>query len=100
MAKKSSISKENNRYASRIEYKEARNWVKNQIQRSSSYRMRVRIHHLLQEFPRNSSLTRKQNRCSVTGRSRGYIRKFGLSRITFREMAHRGFLPGVTKSSW
>ena len=47
MAKKSSISKENKKYDSMIEYKEARNWVKNQIKRSSSYRMRVRIHHLL-----------------------------------------------------
>lgn len=100
MAKKSSISKENNRYASRIEYKEARNWVKNQIQRSSSYRMRVRIHHLLQEFPRNSSPTRKQNRCSVTGRSRGVYRHFGLSRHWVRQIAHDGLLPGIVKSSW
>ncbi len=44
--------------------------------------------------------TRKVNRCSVTGRARGYIRFFGLSRITMREMAHRGHLPGVTKASW
>jgi len=51
-------------------------------------------------LPLNSSPSRLKNRCAVTGRSRGYIRKFGLSRITFREMAHRGFLPGVTKSSW
>ncbi|MBQ9358789.1 MAG: type Z 30S ribosomal protein S14 [Abditibacteriota bacterium] len=43
---------------------------------------------------------RAYNRCSVCGRSRGYIRRFGICRICFREMAHRGLIPGVTKSSW
>ena len=43
---------------------------------------------------------RKYNRCSICGRPRGYIRDFGLCRICFREMAHRGLIPGVTKSSW
>lgn len=100
MAKKSSISKENKKYNSIIEYKEARNWVKNQIKRSSSYRMRVRIHHLLQEFPRNSSVVRKQNRCSITGRPRSVYSYFGLSRHWVRKMAHDGLLPGVVKSSW
>lgn len=54
----------------------------------------------LQKLPRNSSPTRLKNRCAVTGRSRAYMRKFGLSRITFREMASLGLLPGVRKSSW
>lgn len=54
----------------------------------------------LQKLPRNSSPTRLKNRCEVTGRSRGYMRKFGLSRITFREMASGGLLPGIRKSSW
>jgi small subunit ribosomal protein S14 len=44
--------------------------------------------------------TRVRNRCAVTGRSRGYMRKFGVSRITFREMALRGEIPGVRKASW
>ena len=44
--------------------------------------------------------TRKVNRCQICGRPRGYIRKFGLCRICFRELAHRGQVPGVTKSSW
>jgi small subunit ribosomal protein S14 len=44
--------------------------------------------------------TRAFNRCSVSGRSRGYIRYFGISRIAFRELAHKGLLPGVRKSSW
>ena len=49
---------------------------------------------------RNASKIRIRNRCSITGRPRGFIRKFGLSRITFRELALDGKLPGVTKSSW
>lgn len=44
--------------------------------------------------------TRKVNRCAITGRARGYMRYFGVSRITFRELAHKGHLPGVRKSSW
>lgn len=52
------------------------------------------------ELPRNANPTRVRNRCSTTGRPRGYYRKFGLSRIALRELAHRGELPGVTKSSW
>jgi ribosomal protein S14p/S29e len=54
----------------------------------------------LQKLPRNSSATRIHNRCSVTGRPKGYIRQFGISRITFREMASQGLIPGVKKASW
>lgn len=54
----------------------------------------------LARLPRNSSPTRWKNRCSETGRSRAYIRKFGLSRISFREHAAKGEIPGVTKASW
>ena len=54
----------------------------------------------LTKLPRNSSLVRKKNRCSISGRPRAYIRKFGLSRITFRELALNGQIPGVTKASW
>lgn len=54
----------------------------------------------LVKLPRNSSEIRVRNRCSVTGRPRGYLRKFGLCRIKFREFALAGLLPGVTKSSW
>lgn len=53
--------------------------------------------HLL---PRNSSPTRKKNRCAETGRPRAYMRQFGLSRISFREHASKGEIPGVTKASW
>ncbi len=51
-------------------------------------------------MPRNSSPTRWKNRCGQTGRPRGYMRTFGLSRITFREHASKGEIPGVTKASW
>lgn len=54
----------------------------------------------LQKLPRNSSPTRIRNRCSMSGRPRGYIGKFGVSRIQFRELALNGKIPGVTKSSW
>jgi small subunit ribosomal protein S14 len=54
----------------------------------------------LQKLPRNASPVRLHNRCNLTGRPKGYIRQFGLSRITFREMASQGLIPGVTKASW
>lgn len=54
----------------------------------------------LQRLPRDASPTRLRNRDAVDGRPRGHLRRFGLSRITFRDMAHRGELPGVRKSSW
>ena len=54
----------------------------------------------LAELPRNSSETRVRNRCSVTGRPRGYYRKFKLSRIALRELASSGQIPGIVKSSW
>ncbi|MEM0910692.1 MAG: 30S ribosomal protein S14 [Pseudomonadota bacterium] len=54
----------------------------------------------LQKLPRDSSLSRKQNRCRVTGRPHGYLRKFGLSRIKLREAAMRGEVPGLKKASW
>ena len=54
----------------------------------------------LQELPRNSSPTRKRNRCALTGRPRGVFRKFGLSRNKLREIALRGEVPGMTKASW
>ncbi len=54
----------------------------------------------LDKLPRNASPVRLHNRCKLTGRPKGYMRKFGISRVTFREMASEGLIPGVTKSSW
>ena len=54
----------------------------------------------LQKLPKNASPVRLHNRCKLTGRPRGYIRQFGISRVTFREMANNGLIPGVKKASW
>lgn len=54
----------------------------------------------LDKLPRNSSKVRLHNRCKITGRPKGYMRKFGINRVTFREMASAGKIPGVTKASW
>ncbi|MCF8242192.1 MAG: 30S ribosomal protein S14 [Melioribacteraceae bacterium] len=54
----------------------------------------------LQKLPRNASPVRLHNRCMLTGRPRGYYRKFGISRLSFREMALKGEIPGIKKSSW
>lgn len=54
----------------------------------------------LQKLPRNASPVRVRNRCALTGRGRGYLRRFGLSRLKFRDMARAGMIPGIRKSSW
>lgn len=54
----------------------------------------------LDKLPKNSSPVRLHNRCRLTGRPKGYMRKFGISRVTFRELASQGHIPGVTKCSW
>lgn len=54
----------------------------------------------LDRLPKNASPVRLHNRCKLTGRPKGYMRKFGISRVTFREMASQGKIPGVTKASW
>ena len=58
------------------------------------------IQRKLTKLPKNSNPIRLRNRCSITGRPRAYLRKYGVSRITFRELASSGKIPGVTKSSW
>jgi len=54
----------------------------------------------LQQLPKNSSYIRYRNRCKLSGRPRGYMRQFGISRINFREMASNGLIPGIKKASW
>ena len=54
----------------------------------------------LDKLPRNSNSVRLRNRCQLTGRPKGYMRKFGINRVTFREMALSGKIPGITKASW
>jgi small subunit ribosomal protein S14 len=62
--------------------------------------IRLKCFKKLAQLPRDCSLVRVRNRCSITGRSRGHLRLFRMSRITFREFAGEGLLPGVLKSSW
>jgi small subunit ribosomal protein S14 len=54
----------------------------------------------LDKLPRNSSKVRLHNRCKLTGRPKGYMRRFGINRVTFRKMANEGLIPGVVKASW
>jgi small subunit ribosomal protein S14 len=54
----------------------------------------------LDKLPKNSSRVRLHNRCKLTGRPKGYMRKFGINRVTFRKMANEGLIPGITKASW
>lgn len=89
MAKKSKVAKEKKRQAMVEKYAETRR----ELKEKGDY-------EALRKLPRDSSPTRLNNRCEVTGRPRGYMRKFGMSRIAFREYAHKGQVPGVKKSSW
>lgn len=101
MAKKSSIAK-NKRRQRLVDLK----WEKRQALKKVIYDMKLseeerenaRIQ--LNKMPRDSSPIRVRNRCELTGRCRGYIRKYRLSRLAFRELASNGMIPGVTKSSW
>ena len=73
------------------------------VERYAEKRARLREegdYQALSRLPRNSNPNRMHNRCSITGRPKGYMRQFGLSRIQFREMASNGLIPGVKKASW
>ncbi|MGP3788310.1 30S ribosomal protein S14 [Paenibacillus sp. 1A_MP2] len=89
MAKKSKVVREKQRQATVAKYAELRR----ELKEKGDY-------EALQKLPRNASPTPLKNRCELTGRPRGYLRKFKVSRIVFRELAHQGQIPGVTKSSW
>ena len=67
---------------------------------SKSYEEKLEARNRLQKLPRNSSSTRLRNRCELTGRARGYYRKFGLGRNKLRELAMSGRIPGIMKASW
>src|SRR5215216_4601912 len=101
MAKLSSINKNERRrklakkYAGRYARLKA---IANDESKDDTERLIARLK--LAEIPRNGNPTRVRNRCELTGRSRAYYRKFRLSRIMLRELANKGLIPGVTKSSW
>ncbi|GAA4664583.1 30S ribosomal protein S14 [Gordonia humi] len=101
MAKKSKIVKEQRRRETVARYAERRSELKAVIASPSSSAEQIAAARAeLARQPRDASATRLRNRDAVDGRPRGYIGKVGLSRVRFREMAHRGELPGITKSSW
>ncbi|MEU0489393.1 30S ribosomal protein S14 [Nocardiopsis changdeensis] len=101
MAKKSKIARNEQRRAVVARYAERRAELKRLIKSPHTDEdTRAAAAAELRRQPRDASATRVRNRDSVDGRPRGHLRRFGLSRIRFREMAHRGELPGVTKSSW
>ena len=100
MAKKSMIEREKKRQQLVMKYAKKRFSLKVQMKEASFLEEKLTIQRKLQELPRNSNPVRLHNRCLITGRPKGFYRDFGLSRHVLREMAHEGFLPGVTKSSW
>ena len=101
MASKAAVSKNEKRRRLVALYKERRDELKAIIKNpKTDPESREEAIARLAKMPRNSSKTRIRNRCAMTGRPRAYYRKFGLSRIALRELARRGELPGVTKSSW
>ncbi|MCX3291295.1 30S ribosomal protein S14 [Streptomyces sp. NEAU-H22] len=101
MAKKSKIAKNDRRQEVVARYAARRAELKEIIRRPSSTETeRLAAQAELRRQPRDASATRVRNRDGVDGRPRGYFRAFGLSRVSLREQAHAGYLPGVRKSSW
>lgn len=99
MAKKSKIVADTRRRATVARYAERRAELK-EIIRTGGPQERTAAQTELKRQPRDASPVRVRNRDAVDGRPRGHLRKFGLSRVRMRELAHRGELPGVRKSSW
>lgn len=101
MAKKSSIAKQKKR-----ERMVKTKWDKRQalkqviLDMTKPIEERLNAVDALNKMPKNSSPIRLRNRCQLTGRSRGFLRKFKLSRLCFREMANQGLIPGIVKASW
>lgn len=89
MAKKSKVVKETKRQEMVMKYAA----IRQELKEKGDY-------VALSKLPRDSSPTRLKNRCEVTGRPRGFLRKFKMSRIAFRDYAHKGQIPGVKKASW
>jgi small subunit ribosomal protein S14 len=101
MAKRSSIEKQKRRERMvKLKWNKRQELQKKSRDLSLTEEDRQAARIALNKMPRDASPVRLRNRCQVTGRARGYLRKFKLSRLTFREMASMGFIPGVTKSSW
>ncbi|MDH3499135.1 MAG: 30S ribosomal protein S14 [Acidimicrobiia bacterium] len=101
MAKKSMIAKNNKRARLVAQYADRRAELTAVIKDpAASLDAKRDAYKALAKLPRDSSKTRYRNRCGVSGRPRAYLRKFGMSRIAVRELAHLGELPGIKKASW
>lgn len=101
MAKTSKIAKNKKRAEVVARYADRRaELIKIIKDPEASYEDKREAYANIAKMPRDASATRYRNRCNVSGRPRAYFRKFGLSRIALRDMAHRGELPGIRKASW
>jgi small subunit ribosomal protein S14 len=100
MAKKSKIAANERRKKTVARYAARRAELKEAVRTGATVEERDAAVRALSRLPRDASPVRVRNRDQSDGRPRGYLRKAGVSRITLREMAHRGELPGITKSSW
>ena len=100
MAKESMKAREVKRAKMVAKYAAKRAALKKIVNTSDDPQAAFEAAQKLQSIPRNANPIRLHNRCKITGRPKGYIRQFGLSRIQFREMASAGLIPGVKKASW
>ena len=100
MAKESMKAREVKRAKLVARYAEKRATLKEIVNKSQDPAAAYEAARKLQSIPRNANPIRLHNRCKISGRPKGYIRQFGLSRIEFREMASNGLIPGVKKASW
>ena len=101
MAKASMKAREKKRIKMVLRYAERRDKLKKLIKNPMTpEEERIEAQIKLQKLPRDANPIRIRNRCNLTGRSRGYYRRFGLSRISFRELALSGKIPGIKKASW
>ena len=101
MARKGSIAKEKRRQklvSLKWDRRQELKKIVKDLSKSDEERLAAQIS--LNKLPKNSSPTRLRNRCQFTGRCRGYLRKFKMSRLCFREMANQGYIPGIVKASW
>lgn len=101
MAKTSQIHRDLKRKALIAKYAETRAELRRKLNDPDvSIEEKLQVQEAFAKLPRNSCPTRLNRRCEISGRSRSYYKKFGISRIALRELAHRGQLPGMRKSSW
>lgn len=101
MAKLSSINQNLKKKKLSVQYKDRRDVLRDIVNsKDADFDTRINAMVKLSELPRNSSRTRFRNRCEISGRPRGYHRKFSMSRIALRELGSVGLIPGLVKSSW